>query len=126
MQGQTPLRLFRIGVVLVAVALAGCGSPVPSAIAPTPTLRLAPLSTAVARSQPLPSSVPGPSPNASFATAQGCPRTIGHPAPTSVPAGAFFGAGSSYGNDLLWVGGLWPDGIIEVTRDSSMTKDGSA
>ncbi len=113
MQGRTPLRLIGIGAVLVALALVGCGSPVPSAVAPTPTLRSAPSSTPVAPSSPLPTSVPIPSPNASFATAQGCPRTIGHPAPASIPADAFFGWGSSYGNGLLWVGGLWPDGIIE-------------
>lgn len=113
MQGPTPLRLIGIGVVLVAIALAGCGGPVPSVVEPTATLRSAPTSTPAAPSQPLPSSVPIPSPNASFATAQGCPRTIGQPAPASIAPDAFFGAGSSYGNGQLWVGGLWPDGIIE-------------
>lgn len=112
MQVQAPLRLIGIGLALVALALAGCGAPVPSVMAPTATLGSAPSST-LAPSQPLPSSVPIPSPNASFATAQGCPRTIGQPTPASIAPDAFFGAGSSYGNGLLWVGGLWPDGIIE-------------
>jgi hypothetical protein len=48
----------------------------------------------------------------SMADASSCPRTLGTAAPDSIDANAFFGAASSYGNGRLWVGGLWPDGII--------------
>jgi hypothetical protein len=48
-----------------------------------------------------------------LADARRCPATR----PSAVgPAGAspddFFGWGASYGNGKLWVGGLWPDGVI--------------
>lgn len=32
--------------------------------------------------------------------------------PRGVPRAAFFGWDSSYGNGKLWVGGLWPGGVI--------------
>jgi hypothetical protein len=36
----------------------------------------------------------------------------------------FFGWGSSYGNGKLWVGGLWPDGVI-VGRGDFVEPGGS-
>jgi len=41
-----------------------------------------------------------------------------------VDAGSFFGWGSSYGNGKLWVGGLWPRGVIAAGRDF-VNSDGS-
>jgi hypothetical protein len=43
------------------------------------------------------------------------------------PSGAedyFFGWGASYGNGQLWVGGLWPDGVI-AAGPGFINKDGS-
>jgi hypothetical protein len=56
-----------------------------------------------------------PSRPVTLADARRCPVT----APRSVgPPGAlpddFFGWGSSHGNDKLWVGGLWPHGVINA------------
>ncbi len=48
------------------------------------------------------------------AQAAACPTTRGEPSPSSVPADRFFGSASAYGNGMLWVGGLWPDGIISA------------
>jgi hypothetical protein len=36
----------------------------------------------------------------------------------------FFGYDASYGNGALWVGGLWPDGVIAVGR-RYVEEDGS-
>jgi hypothetical protein len=36
----------------------------------------------------------------------------------------FFGWGSSYGNGKLWVGGLWPHGVIVAGKDF-IERDGS-
>jgi hypothetical protein len=47
-----------------------------------------------------------------MADAAHCPSTLGSPAPERIPSREFFGSGSSFGNGKLWVGGLWPDGII--------------
>jgi hypothetical protein len=50
-----------------------------------------------------------------MAQAKACPVTLPSPAGPSGPArDAFFGWGASYGNGTLWVGGLWPRGIIAV------------
>lgn len=40
-----------------------------------------------------------------------CPVTIGAPAPAEIGAG-LFGASSAAGNNGLWVGGLWPNGVL--------------
>ncbi len=87
------------------IAVSGCGPiqvPPPATLSPEPTF------------------VSVPSPTAStflivpvtMADASNCPSTLGEPAPESIPGGEFFGSGSSFGNGKLWVGGLWPDGII--------------
>jgi len=56
--------------------------------------------------------VPRPSSDekAGKATPVSCPVTIGRKSDIS-PA-EFFGSGSAYWNDSLYVGGLWPDGTI--------------
>ena len=43
-----------------------------------------------------------------------CPVTVPHPwqPPRGVSPSALFGAGSAAGNGKLWVGGLWPEGVI--------------
>jgi len=42
------------------------------------------------------------------------PRRTGPPGPARQE---FFGWSSSYGNEKLWVGGLWPDGVIVASPD---------
>jgi hypothetical protein len=53
-----------------------------------------------------------------MAGARHCPVTIGRPVPSSKPwREQLFGWGSAYGNASLWVGGLWPRGVVIVTPD---------
>jgi len=50
--------------------------------------------------------------------ARRCPVTIGHVLPPSLSwREGLFGWGSAYGNGKLWVGGLWPRGIIVLTPE---------
>jgi hypothetical protein len=50
-----------------------------------------------------------------MAQAKDCPVTLpGHPGPSGPTANQLFGWGASYGDGKLWVGGLWPHGIIAV------------
>jgi len=53
-----------------------------------------------------------------MADARRCPVTIGHPVPRTVWwRDLLFGSDSAYGNGSLWVGGLWPSGVVIVTQD---------
>jgi hypothetical protein len=53
-----------------------------------------------------------------MAEARRCPVTIGHPVPRTVWwRDLLFGWPSAYGNGSLWVGGLWPNGVVIMTRD---------
>lgn len=90
----------RIAVsLLIAGTLAGCGG----GRSGTPT-RAAP-STATTR----------PSGPVTLADAERCPVTRpSHVGPKGVSPDQFFGWGSSYGNGKLWVGGLWPGGVIDA------------
>jgi len=46
-----------------------------------------------------------------------CPVTLpGHTGPPGAARQELFGWGSSYGNGKLWVGGLWPHGVIAARR----------
>lgn len=57
--------------------------------------------------------------------AKGCPVTApSRVGPPGVAASSFFGWDSSYGNGKLWVGGLWPDGVIAAGPDF-VTADGA-
>src|SRR5262245_49009705 len=48
-----------------------------------------------------------------------CPVTAPSPLPASEPwAPQLFGSGSAYGNGQLWVGGLGPDGVIELRPEN--------
>jgi hypothetical protein len=56
---------------------------------------------------------------------KGCPVTLPRPAdPSAVPPGALFGAENAYGTGELWVGGLWPGGVIEA-EPRLVTADGA-
>lgn len=97
MSATTATRLA-VGL-LVASTLAGCvggrsGTPTPAA----------PSTTA-----------PRPSRSAPLADAKRCPVTQpSRVGPEGVSPDQFFGWGSSYGNGKLWVGGLWPGGVIDA------------
>ena len=53
-----------------------------------------------------------------MADARRCPVTIGHPVPRTVWwRDLLFGSDSAYGNGSLWVGALWPNGDVIMTRD---------
>jgi hypothetical protein len=47
-----------------------------------------------------------------------CPVTLPHPVdPRQVDPNALCGSADSYGNGKLWVGGLWPGGVIAAGPD---------
>jgi hypothetical protein len=89
----------------MAAALLGCtGGPAQTATpAKTASSTIPPASTA----SPV-----------TLAGARHCPVTIGHPVPSSKPwPEQLFGWGRAYGNASLWVGGLWPHGVVIITPD---------
>jgi hypothetical protein len=50
--------------------------------------------------------------------ARHCHVTIGHPVPRTKPwRQLLFGWPSAYGNRSLWVGSLWPHGVVIITPD---------
>ncbi|HVQ93536.1 MAG TPA: hypothetical protein VMU51_21035 [Mycobacteriales bacterium] len=68
-------------------------------------------------------SAPGPA--AAPPSTGSCPVTRPSPTgPRGVSPDAFFGWGASYGNGALWVGGLWPGGVIDADPES-VQADGS-
>ena len=94
----------------IVVTVAACTSSAPSratgSAAFPRTATMAP--SATAGSPPFP---------VTMADAKHCPVTL----PRRVgPSGSarqqFFGWGSSFGNGKLWVGGLWPHGVIAASR----------
>jgi hypothetical protein len=100
------------GLLLAANILASCGGNQPGRPTGVPTTAAA---GTTAASPPQPGT----------ADAKRCPVTL----PRQVgPPGAsprdFFGWGSSHGNGKLWVGGLWPGGVINA-GPAFIAKDGS-
>ena len=97
MSATTAARLA-VGL-LVASTLAGCvggrsGTPGPAALSTT---------------------APRPSRSVPLTDAKRCPVTRpSRVGPEGVSPDQFFGWGSSYGNGKLWVGGLWPGGVIDA------------
>jgi hypothetical protein len=66
----------------------------------------------------------GPATNAArpvtMTDARHCPVTIGHPVPRTMWWWhLLFGSSSAYGNGKLWVGGLWPHGVVIMTKDDA-------
>jgi hypothetical protein len=71
------------------------------------------------------SAAPRPARQVTMADARRCPETIPGPAGSAVrPRSALFGWAASHGNGKLWVGGLWPHGVI-VARRGFIQPDGS-
>lgn len=90
---------------------------------------IAALVLACAGPAPSPSATPSatPSPEASsltLADAADCPVTLPEPGPSHLSWEGFFGWGASHGNGELWVGGLWPDGII-AADERFIDRDGA-
>lgn len=64
-------------------------------------------------------------PAAGTVAAERCPVTVPRDVgPPGVSPDDFFGWASSYGNGRLWVGGLWPSGVINAGPEY-VAKDGS-
>jgi hypothetical protein len=106
------------GLLLAAAGLAGCGAGEPAR--PAGTASTAAASTAAAStaaaSQPR---------RVTLADAEHCPVTLpGSVGPRGTSPDDFFGWGASHGNGTLWVGGLWPHGVIEAGPDF-VSEDGS-
>jgi hypothetical protein len=103
------VRRPAIGTALTAgmcVALLGCGGgPAKTATSAAPVAG--------------PAGSPGhPVRPVTMAGARDCPVTIGHPVPRTTPwRDMLFGSARAYGNGKLWVGALWPHGVIIITPD---------
>src|SRR5512132_4036244 len=88
-----------LGLLLAASGLTGCGAGQPAGPAAATT--------------------------ASTVDAERCPVTLPRDVgPPGVSPRDFFGWASSYGNGRLWVGGLWPSGVINAGPEY-VAKDGS-
>jgi hypothetical protein len=94
------------GLLLAAGGLGGCGAGErarPAGVAAT----VAPSTAAASQPRPV-----------TLADAKHCPVTLpGSGGPPGVSPDDFFGWGASHGNGTLWVGGLWPHGVIEAGPD---------
>ena len=113
--------------LLAASGLTGCGGsqptrpagPATTAIAGTPAMGRPTASTPAAGTPNTGSQRPVP------VDAKRCPVTLpSDVGPPGVSPHDLFGWGSSHGNGKLWVGGLWPRGIIDAGPEL-VAKDGS-
>ena len=96
----------------LAVTLLGCTG-TPASTSPAST---SPASTSPSPASPATTAAPRP---VTLADARNCPVTIGHPVPSSKPwREGLFGWQSAYGNGSLWVGALWPHGVVIITPDN--------
>ena len=110
MPHQTASRIaVGLAALLLATAgLAGCGGDQPARPTSVPA--------ATAASPPRP---------VTLADAKRCPVTAPRSTgPPGVSPDNFFGWGSSHGNNKLWVGGLWPRGVINAGSEF-VAQDGS-
>jgi hypothetical protein len=90
----------------LAVALLGCTGTPASTSSTSSTSPVSPATTAPPRP-------------VTMAGARNCPVTIGHPVPSSKPwREGLFGWQRAYGNGSLWVGALWPHGVVIITPDN--------
>ncbi len=105
-----------VGVLLAVGGLTGCSRDQPASRARPATTT----ATATAPSTTAVSTRPG------TADTKRCPVTLpSHVGPPGASPRDFFGWGDSYGNGKLWVGGLWPGGVINadagfINRDGSV------
>jgi hypothetical protein len=104
-----------VGLVglLTAGCLAGCGAGEPAGPGSRPAT-VAPSTATASPARPV-----------TLADAKRCPVTLPRSTgPPGVSPDDFFGWGSSYGNGKLWVGGLWPRGVIDA-GPAFVAEDGS-
>jgi hypothetical protein len=101
----------------LAVTLLGCtGTPASTSPASTSPASTSPASTSTSPASPATTAAPRP---VTMAGARNCPVTIGHPVPSSKPwREGLFGWQHAYGNGSLWVGALWPHGVVIITPDN--------
>jgi hypothetical protein len=118
MIGEARLLLSWV-LLLVALLAAACssdtGTPHPSAESPQSAVGIA-----------APTETSSPVGRVTMADAERCPVTLPtrfNP-PPGVSADDLFGSDYSYGNGRLWVGGLWPKGVI-AARPDFIEQDGS-
>jgi hypothetical protein len=105
----------------MSVALLGCtGGPATTATSPAPAARATGVSPRGTPAGP----TRFPARPVTMAGARHCPVTIGHPVPPTKPwRGQLFGWSSAYGNGSLWVGALWPHGVV-IIRPGNVNPDG--
>jgi len=103
-----------VGMALAASSLAGCTGRTPAN------------TTSTTVTSPMPVGTTAHSPRLiTLADAKHCPVTLPRPThPPGVSSDVVFGWGASYGDGKLWVGGLWPHGVLDVDR-SFVARDGS-
>ena len=112
-----PIRLVAATALaaVMSIALLGCTRG-PAKTMASPATVTGPATGSASTAPARPSTYPARP--VTMADARGCPVTIGHPVPDSEPwRELLFGWGSAYGNDALWVGGLWPHGVVIITQD---------
>jgi hypothetical protein len=112
---RTPIVVTALAAAM-SVALLGCtGGPAKTATSSVPVAGTA---------QGPPESAPAgparyPARPVAMVGARHCPVTIGHPVPPAMPwRDQLFGWPSAYGNGSLWVGSLWPHGVVIITPDN--------
>jgi len=104
-----PTTAARVALgLLLAGAAAGCGGDSPAQPQPATSV------TAVAATTTTEPPVTAPPRPVTRADAARCPVTKPGKGPSDVSPADFFGWDSSYGNGKLWVGGLWPGGVLAV------------
>jgi hypothetical protein len=112
-QTASRIAIGLAGLLLATAGLAACDADRPAGPTSVPAAT-APSTTAASPPRPV-----------TLADAKRCPvtapRSIG---PPGVSPDDFFGWDSSHGNDKLWVGGLWPRGVINAGSEF-VAQDGS-
>jgi hypothetical protein len=109
-------RITTAGWLTIVVVL-GCAGPVPSSPEGGSSTPHPVSSSAQPVSPPTPTGV-------TLTDAAACPVTLPGEPPPDATSDQFFGWSSSYGNGELWVGGLWPDGII-AAKPAFVEPDGT-
>jgi hypothetical protein len=117
---MTQRRTLSCTIVLLAAALAGCSVTEPSPAASAPA---APASTLAASDASSPASSEAAAATPWPTAPADCRVTIGKPAPAEI-GDRLFGASSAAGNEGLWVGGLWQNGVL-AAKPVFVNADGS-
>ena len=115
-----------VGVLLAVGGLTGCGGDQPARSAGHDTTAASTTAASTPGASTTATSTPAAStPRLGTEGAKRCPVTLPSRAgPPGVSPRDFFGWRDSYGSGKLWVGGLWPGGVI-IADASFIAKDGS-